>query len=168
MTLNPSRNTLTLAQHTPRMLILSTSRAHNTPWQQHQNLQNIQNELHLFTEQSEINTDVILFHSLLRKPKAWCECSKLERNISQMKKSNPFFLFVIKQKQTIYIFQRLVTTFNRGAYSVGNHLKHTQLTKQNFVRIFKETIDWNHETIDCFGLTASQLIKTVFNLFKNI
>jgi len=28
------------------------------------------NELHLFTEQSEINTDVILFHSLLRKSKA--------------------------------------------------------------------------------------------------
>jgi len=51
--------------------MLTTSRAHNTPWQQHQNLQSIQNELHLFTEQSEINTDVILFHSLLRKPKAF-------------------------------------------------------------------------------------------------
>jgi len=50
-------------------------------------------------------------------------------------------LFVIKHKQTIYIFQRLVKAFNRGAYSVGNHLKHTQLTKHNFVRIFKETID---------------------------
>jgi len=69
VTLNPSRNTLPLAQHTPRMLILTTSRAHNTPWQQHQNLESIQNELHLFTEQSEINTDVILFHPLLRKPK---------------------------------------------------------------------------------------------------
>ena len=32
VTLNPSRNTLHLAQHTPRMLILTTSRAHNTPW----------------------------------------------------------------------------------------------------------------------------------------
>ena len=30
--LNPSRNTLPLAQHRPRMLILITSRAHNTPW----------------------------------------------------------------------------------------------------------------------------------------
>jgi len=50
-------------------------------------------------------------------------------------------LFVIKHKQTIYIFQRLVKAFNRGAYSVGNHLKHTQLTKHNYVRIFKETID---------------------------
>jgi len=32
VTLNPSRNTRPLAQHTPRMLILTTSRAHNTPW----------------------------------------------------------------------------------------------------------------------------------------
>jgi len=32
VTLNPSRNTLSLAQHTPRMLILTTSRAHNTLW----------------------------------------------------------------------------------------------------------------------------------------
>jgi len=52
-----------------------------------------------------------------------------------------FFLFVIKHKQIIFNFQRLVKTFNRGAYSVENHLKHTQLTKQNYVRIFKETID---------------------------
>ena len=33
VTLNPSRNTLTLAQNTPRMLILTTSRTHNTPCQ---------------------------------------------------------------------------------------------------------------------------------------
>ena len=32
VTLIPSRNTLPLAQHKPRMLILTTSRAHNTPW----------------------------------------------------------------------------------------------------------------------------------------
>jgi len=34
----------------------------------------------------------------------------------------------------------LVKAFNEGAYSVGNHLKHIQPPKQNFVRIFKETI----------------------------
>jgi len=78
-----------------------------------------------------------------------------------------FFLFVMKHKQTIYSFQRLVKAFNTGAYSVENHLKHTQLTKQNSVRIFKQTIDSNNETIDCFGLVASQPTKTVFNLFKN-
>ena len=86
------------------MLILTTLRAHNTPWQQHQNLQSIQNELHLFTEQYEINTDIILFHSLLRKTKAEYEFSKLESNLSQLKNSNLFFLFVIKHKQTIYSF----------------------------------------------------------------
>ena len=32
VTLIPSRNTFPLAQLTPRMLILTTSRAHNTPW----------------------------------------------------------------------------------------------------------------------------------------
>jgi len=81
--------------------------------------------------------------------------------------SNLFLLFVLKYKQTIYTFQRLVKAFNRGAYSVGNHLKHIQPPKQNSVRIFKETIDLNHETIDCFGVTASQPTKTIFNLFKN-
>jgi len=133
------------------MLILTTSRAHNTPWLQHQKLQRIQKELHLFTEQTEINIDVILFHSLLKKPKLKNECSKFESNLSQ--------LFVIKHKQTIYSFQRLVKAFNTGAYLVENHLNHTQVTKQNSVRIFKQTID-------CFGLTASQPTKTVFNLFQ--
>ena len=70
-----------------------------------------------------------------------------------------FFLCFIKHKQTIYSFQRLIKAFNTGAYSVENHLKHTQLTKQNYVRIFKQTID-------CFGLTASQPTKIVFNLFQ--
>ena len=51
---------------------------------------------------------------------------KLESNLSQLKNSNLFFLFVIKHKQTIYSFQRLVKAF----YSVENHLKHTQLTNK--------------------------------------
>ena len=66
---------------------------------------------------------------------------KLESNLSQLKNSNLFFLFVIKHKQTIYSFQILVKAFNTGAYLVENHLKNTQLTKQNSVRFFKQTID---------------------------
>jgi len=85
----------------------------------------------------------------------------LKATFSQLKNSNMFFLFVLKHKQTFYTFQRLVKTFHEGAYSVENHLKHIQPPKQNFVRIFKEV------TTDCFGLTASQPTKTVFNLFKN-
>jgi len=46
VTLITSRNTLALAQHTP-MLILTTSRAHNTPWLTTYENQSIQNELHL-------------------------------------------------------------------------------------------------------------------------
>jgi len=69
------------------------------------------------------------------------ECSKLESNLSKLKNSNMIYLFVIKYKQTIYSFQRLVKAFKTGAYSVGKHLKHTQLTKLNSVRIFKQTID---------------------------
>ena len=37
-----------------------------------------------------------------------------------------------------------------------------------FRSIGRITIDWNHETIDCFGLTPSKPTKTVFNLFKKI
>jgi len=118
MTLNPSRNTLTLAQHTPRMLILSTSRAHNTPWQQHQNLQNIQNELHLFTEQSEINTDVILFHSLLRKPKAWCEFLILP--VDQNARALP--------RQRCLPLDRLCTTL-ASVLHTSIHLKNLQKTE---------------------------------------
>jgi len=123
------------------MLILTTSRAQNTSWLQHQKLHRIKKELHLFTEQTDINTDVILFHYLLKKPKLKSECSKLESNLLQLKNSKLFFLFVITHKQTIYSFQRLVKAFNTGAYLVENHLKHTQLTKQNSIRIFKQTID---------------------------
>jgi len=47
----------------------------------------------------------------------------LKATFSQLKNSNLFLLFVLKQKQIFYTFQRLVKAFNEGAYSVGNHLK---------------------------------------------
>jgi len=89
------------------------------------------------------------YSTLFENPKLWCECSNLESTLSQLKNSNMFLLLVWKHKQTIYIFQRLVKAFNEGAYSVENHLKHIQPPKQNFFRIFKKTIGWNHETTDC-------------------
>ena len=167
MTLNPSRNTLTLAQHTPRMLILTTSRAHTLLGNNTRKYRTFRTNYTCL--QNNLKSIQMQSYSTL----SW-ENPKLDVNVQNLKaiflitkKSNLFFLFVLKHKQTIYTFQRLVKAFNRGAYSVGNHLKHTQPPKQNFVRIFKETIDWNHETIDCFGLTTSQPTKTVFNLFKN-
>jgi len=84
----------------------------------------------------------------LKKPKLKSECSELESNLSQLKNSNMFFLFVTKQKQTIYSFQKLVKAFNTGAYSVENHLKHTHLTKQNLLRFSnKQSIESTKQSI---------------------
>ena len=58
VTLNPSRNILPLAHHTPRMLILTTSRAHNTPWLTTPEFTKYSEQITLVTEWTEINTDV--------------------------------------------------------------------------------------------------------------
>jgi len=108
------------------------------------------------------------FSTLLENPKLWCECSNLESTLSQLKSSNLFSYIVWKHKQTIYIFQTLVKAFNEGAYSVGNHLKLIQPWKQNSVRIFKETIVWNHETTDCLVRQLSQPNLKSFQLFQNL
>jgi len=50
------------------------------------------------------------------------------------------FLICLKNKKTIYIFQRLVKAFSEGAYSVRKQLKQIHHSKQNSDRIFKETI----------------------------
>ena len=76
-------------------------------------------------------------------------------------------MFVIKLKQTIYSIQRMVKAFKGGAYSVIKSFKAHLTNKTVFVRIFKQTIDYKCRSIGCFGLTASQPTKTVFNLFKN-
>jgi len=43
----------------------------------------------------------------------------------------------------------------------------SQSTKQFSVMVPKQTIGCFHESIGCFGLTASQPLKTVFNISKN-
>ena len=53
-------------------------------------------ELHLFTEQTEINTNVILFHSLLRKPKLNSECSKTWKQSLTTEKLKYVFLVCYK------------------------------------------------------------------------
>ena len=108
------------------------------------------------------------YSTLLENPKLWCECSNLESTLSQLKKSNLFLFLVWKHKQTIYISQRLVKAFSEGAYLVGNHLKHIQPPKQNFVRIFKETIGWNHETTDCLVWQLSQPNLNSFQPFQKL
>ena len=108
------------------------------------------------------------YSTLLENPKLWYECSNLESTLSHLKNSNMFLLLVWKHKQTIYIFQKLVTIFNEGGYSVGNHLKHIQPPKHNSVRIFKETISWNHETTDCLVWQLSQPNLNSFQPFRKL
>jgi len=47
-----------------------------------------------------------------------------------------------------------------------NHLMLNQSTKQFSIMVPKQTIGCFHESIGCFGLTASQPSKIVFNLSK--
>ena len=91
----------------------------------------------------------------------------LESDLSNWISQN-CFLLVWKHKQTIYIFLRLVKAFNEGAYSVKKHLKQIHHSKLNSVRIFKETIGWNHETSDCFGLTVKSTKPNTFQHFQKI
>jgi len=127
------------------MLILTTSRAHNTHWLKTPEFTKYSERITLVIELTEINTDVILFHSLLRKPKLNSECSNLERNLSQIEKLKFVFLFlslfVIKHKQTIYSFQRLVKAFKTGTHSVRKSFKAHSTNKTDCVKIFKQTID---------------------------
>ena len=96
-----------------------------------------------------------------------CFSSKFHDFLSSWISQN-CFLLIWKHKQTISIFQRLVKAFNDGAYSVRNHLRHTHQSKKlNYVRIFKETMGWNHETTNWFGWQLSQPSQTAFNLFQN-
>ena len=60
----------------------------------------------------------------------------------------------------------MVKAFKAGVYSVIKSFKAHLTNKTVSVRIFKQTIDWKCESIDCFGLTASQPINTVFKLFQ--
>ena len=168
MTLNPSRNTLTLAIHTPRVLILTTSRAHNTPWQHNTRNTEGWEEIITLVYRTIWNQYKCNHIPLLENPKLWCECSNLESTLSQLKNSNLILLLVWKHKQNIYIFQRLVKAFNEGEYSIGNHLKHIQPSKHNFVRIFKETTGWNHETTDCLVWQLSQPDLNNFQPFQKL
>ena len=63
----PSRNTFPLAQHThtPRMLILTTSRAHNTPWPTTPQFTQSTEGLHLLQNELKSIQMKILLHSLL-------------------------------------------------------------------------------------------------------
>ena len=80
VTLNPSRNTLHLANHT-KNVDLETSRTHNTPWQDNYKSTVIKeegNRIHLgITKLKVQNYNPILFHTLKNDPKLFQILEKL-------------------------------------------------------------------------------------------
>ena len=76
------------------------------------------------------------------------------------------FLFVIKHKQTIYSFQRLVKAFNTGAYSVENHLKHTQLNKTEFCQDFQTNNRLKSRNNRCFWFDSKSTNQNSFQPFQ--
>ena len=163
MTLNPSRNTLPLANHTK-----------NIDLEHHTNTQySLATQHHKYSRfwkdytWSQYNLNWIQLQSystLSWKSKLDVNLEILKSNLSNWISQNCFLHFW-KHKQTIYIFQRLVKAINEGAYLVRKHLKQIHHSKLNFVRIFKETIGWNHETNDCFGLTVKSTKPKQFSTF---
>ena len=146
MTLNPSRNTLPLAKHTKSIDLEHLKNTQYSLATQHQKYNRFRNDY----TWSQYNMNWIQLQSystLVENPKLDVNIGILESNLSNWISQN-CFLHIWKHKQTIYIFQRLVKAFNEGAYSIGKHLKQIHHSKLNSVRIFKETIGWNYETVD--------------------
>jgi len=119
--------------------------------------------LHLIKVQQKI-IQLQSYSTFTWKSKAWCEYWKLEIKFVKLNFSK--LLLTLQKHITNYIyFQRLVKTFNEGAYSVRNHLRQIHQLKLNSVRTFKETIGWKHETTDWFGLTVKSTKSNNFQPF---
>ena len=155
MTLNPSRNTLPLAKHTKSIDLDHFKNTQHSLATQHQKYIRLRRD-YTCSQYKLKSIQLQSYSTLFENPKLDVNIQNLESTLSQLKNSILFLLLVWKHKQTIYIFQRLVKAINEGAYSVENHLKHVQQPKLNSVRIFKETIGWNHETTDCLAWQLSQ------------
>ena len=154
MTLNPSRNTLPLAKHTKSIDLDHLKSTQHSLARQHQKYNRLRRD-YTCSQYKLKSIQLQSYSTLFENPKLDVNVQIFESTLSQLKNSNLFLLLVWKIKNH-YIFQRLVKAINEGAYSVENHLKHIQQPKQNSVRIFKETIGWNHEITDCLVWQLSQ------------
>ena len=155
MTLNPSRNTLPLEKHTKSIDLDHLKCTQHSLATQHQKYSRLRRD-YTCLEYKLKSIQLQSYSTLFENPKLDVNVQILKSTLSQLKNSSLFLLLVWKHKQTIYIFQRSVKTINEGTYSVGNHLKNIQQPKQSSVRIFKETIGWNHKTTDCLVWQLSQ------------
>ena len=166
MTLNPSRNTLPLANHTKSIDVEHLKNTQYSLATQHQKYSSFRKD-YTWSQYNLKWIQLQSYSTLTWKSKACCESWNLKIKSVKLNFSKLFFFFLLlwKHKQTIYIFQRLVKVINEGAYSIRKHLKHIHHSKLNSVRIFKETIGWNHETTDCFGLTVKSTKPKQFSTF---
>jgi len=161
-----SRNTLPLAQHIH----------HQECWswqpQEHTTLLSLSHQsLHKVQKETEINTNEIILHSLLIKASSK-QSLTLESKISEKLKYvflwlNLYSCLLQKMNKLFITFKEWSKHLKQERIQLENHLKLSQHTKQFSVMIWKQTIGWMCESIGCFGLTASQPPKTVFNLFQN-
>ena len=119
--LNPSRNTLPLANHTKSIDLENLKNTQHSLAIQQQKYKRLRKDYTLSKNNLKRNTIAILFHSLL-KIQSLMWILKTWDQICQTEFLKTFSYFW-KQKQIIYIFQRLVKTFNEGAYLDRNHLK---------------------------------------------
>jgi len=118
------------------MLILTTSRAHSTSWPITPEFTQSTEGLHLLQKDLKSIQMKILFHSLLIKAISKPSLT-LERKISEKLKSiflliKSLSLFVTKDEQTLYSFQRLVKAFKKGVHSVTKSFKAQSTLKTVF------------------------------------
>ena len=172
MTLIPSRKTFPLAQHT-HTKIVDLDNLKNTQHflAYHTTVYTKYRRITLLTEWTEINTNEILFHSLLIKASSK-QSLTLESKISEKLKSIFLWLnlsccLLQKISKLFIAFKEWPKHLKQERIQLQNHLKLIQHTKQFSVMIWKQTTGWICESIGCFGLTASQTPKTVFYLFQN-
>jgi len=122
VTLNPSRNTLSLTKHTKSIDLDHLKNTQHFLATQHQKYSRFRRD-YTCSQDKLKSIQLQSYSTLFENPKLDMNVQILESTLTQLKNSNVFLLLVWKHKQTIYIFQRLVKPINEGAYSVEKHLK---------------------------------------------
>ena len=149
VTLNPSRNTLPLANHTKSIDLEHLKNTQHSLAIQQQKYKRLRKD-YTWSKYNMKRIQLQSYFTLTWKSKAWCESWKLE---------------IKRLVKTFNIIQRLVKTFNKGMYSVRNHLRQIHHSKQDPVRIFK--VETTKQPIDLVW-QLSQPSQTTFSLFQNI
>ena len=169
MTLIPSRHTLPLAQDIHHQECWSWQPQEHTTLLSlsHQSLHKVQKDYTFYR---------MIWNQYKWKSYSTLSWSKqsltLESKISEKLKYVFLWLnlsscLLQKLNKLFIAFKECSKHLKQERIQLQNHLKLSQHSKQFSVMIWKQTIGWMGESIGCFGLTASQPPKTVFNLSQN-